>query len=178
MKPNKLSRMTILIPAICGICILQLIFRWLLEGHEPPCKSVVYGFGTFLTVTSPLISCITYSAYGLRRSFSVVVSSSVLEAIAVIVSALLLAFQASARTAFYVMTIFSLIYAIFIVGVLLTVIMQAPVDPAPPVPHESRPYRNDDVSYVDTDYSDCEDTMEIQLQSKKLPGKENTHVYL
>lgn len=98
----------VMIPLLAALVLIpQLLFWWL----APPAaaRMAVYAAGTFLTVAIPAVYLLAYRRAALRRTAGLGVVCAVLELAAVLLSAALLAANASVRSALFAFALAALV---------------------------------------------------------------------
>ncbi len=121
-----------LIPIIfSAVMIPQLLFWWL-APQNAEAFIPVYIFGTLLTLGIPAGCLFTYFKTDLHRTAGLFVVSSVLEAVTVLIAAVLLAFNQPIRTAIFAFATAALIYLILLIP-MITSALRTPVHGIEPV---------------------------------------------
>ena len=99
-----------LIPVLVAMIVIpQLLFYWLVPAAATA-RAVVYGIGTVLTVAAPVTVFVVYHFCGLRRSMGVAITAAALEAMALVVCAVLMMVDAAVRSAVFALSIVALLY--------------------------------------------------------------------
>ena len=117
------------------ILIPQLLFWWLTPENIPG-RQTVYVFGTILTVGLPLMTFLAYHMAGLRKSAGLGVVTVILDVTAMIVSAILLATNASPRTCVFVFMIMILAFTIFLAPFFVSSVKREQNGVIPIIPEE------------------------------------------
>jgi len=108
-----------LIPLTLLEVILQLAFFWL--APEVPCYWVVYVFGTVMTLIHMGVTFVLGTKYGVRRGAATIVAGSVCQVILVATCGVLLASGANIRNAVFALLIVSMLYAIIVTLLVLSI---------------------------------------------------------
>ena len=122
-----------LIPVIFSAVLIPQLLFWWLAPQNAEAFIPVYIFGTLLTLGIPVGCLFTYFKTDHHRTAGLFVISSVLEAITILIAAVLLAFNQPIRTAIFVFATATLIYLILLIP-MITSALRTPVygiEPAP-----------------------------------------------
>ncbi len=106
------------------ILIPQLLFYWLVPVTAAA-RAVVYGIGTVLTVAAPVTAFVVYHLCGLRRSMGVTITAGALEAMVIVVCAVLLVVDAAVRSAAFALSIVALLYLAGLIPMVLSAMRTA-----------------------------------------------------
>lgn len=104
-----------LIPVILAVIALPQLFFWWLAPSSAEAHTTVLIGGTILTTGLPLAFFMPYWFRDLRTTAGIAVVSGILELLVIVVSALLLAFDSSIRTAAFAYIIATLICLIVLI---------------------------------------------------------------
>lgn len=103
------------LPALLALMALPQLFYFWLAPAMAAASWLVHGVGTVLTLALPLYACLLCWRYGLRRAAGAAVLAGAAQAFTILVGAVLLAVNASLRTAGFALAAMTLA----ILGVLI-----------------------------------------------------------
>ena len=120
MVNNMTRKIYSMIPVLAAIAIIPQLLFWWLAPTSASSHLAVYIAGTVLTISIPLVDFIVYCNSNIRKTFSVLVVSGVLQAVTVILSALLLWLNVSIRSTVFAFLIATLVYLMVLVPMIIS----------------------------------------------------------
>ena len=142
------------LPALLALMALPQLFYFWLAPAMAAARGLVHGVGTVLTLALPLYGCLLCRRYGLRRAAGAAALAGAAQVVTILVGAVLLAVNASLRTAGFALAAMTLA----ILGVLIPMAAAVAHSEPPAVlpmdwPEPEEPLPDDQTECADDGYA-------------------------